>query len=188
MWLQNQRDMSSERNRSRRDDPHEFRLGRLKHERVKVPRGSHLLDWAMQVMHIHAERKSVLEIEFNGEDGTGLGPTLEFYALVAAEIQRKDLAMWLCDDLSDNNRYCEHERENISFKRIRSECLCYSLPETSNPMLLTTRCRAHLDITYKELQDCFPPLCLKTAVPVTKFVIIFDFLAFLLPKCSKTVV
>lgn len=39
------------------------------------------------------------------EDGTGLGPTLEFYALVAAELQRKDLAMWLCDDLPDSNRF-----------------------------------------------------------------------------------
>ena len=27
-----------------------------------------------------------------------MGPTLEFYALVAAELQRKDLGMWLCDD------------------------------------------------------------------------------------------
>lgn len=37
-------------------------------------------------------------MEFQGEEGTGLGPTLEFYALVAAELQRKDLGMWLCDD------------------------------------------------------------------------------------------
>lgn len=27
-----------------------------------------------------------------------MGPTLEFYALVAAELQRRDLAMWICDD------------------------------------------------------------------------------------------
>lgn len=105
MWLQNQRDQTIERSRTRRDDPHEFRLGRLKHERVKVPRGNNLLEWAMQVMNFHASRKSVLEIEFQGEDGTGLGPTLEFYALVAAELQRKDLAMWLCDDLPDSNRF-----------------------------------------------------------------------------------
>lgn len=52
--------------------------------RVKVPRGNNLLEWALQVMNFHAARKSVLEIEFQGEDGTGLGPTLEFYALVAA--------------------------------------------------------------------------------------------------------
>lgn len=37
-------------------------------------------------------------MEFLGEEGTGLGPTLEFYALVAAEFQRTDLGAWLCDD------------------------------------------------------------------------------------------
>ena len=37
----------------------------------------------------HAERKAILEVEFFGEEGTGLGPTLEFFALVAAELQRK---------------------------------------------------------------------------------------------------
>uniref|UniRef100_A0A3Q2VR56 E3 ubiquitin-protein ligase n=1 Tax=Haplochromis burtoni TaxID=8153 RepID=A0A3Q2VR56_HAPBU len=64
----------------RRDDPGDFRVGRLKHERVKVPRGETMMEWAESVMHIHADQKSVLE--FQGEEGTGLGPTLEFYALV----------------------------------------------------------------------------------------------------------
>lgn len=58
----------------------------------------------MQVMKIHCNRKSVLEVEFVGEEGTGLGPTLEFYALVAAELQRADLAMWLCDDEYDQTQ------------------------------------------------------------------------------------
>lgn len=65
VWLQNQRDMALERNRGpspRRDDPHEYRIGRLKHERVKVPRGEHLLEWAMQVLKVHAARKSILEV------------------------------------------------------------------------------------------------------------------------------
>lgn len=39
-----------------------------------------------------------MQIEFTNEEGTGLGPTLEFYALVSAELQRKSLAMWLTDD------------------------------------------------------------------------------------------
>lgn len=38
------------------------------------------------------------QVEFQGEEGTGLGPTLEFYALVAAEFQRTSLGIWLCDD------------------------------------------------------------------------------------------
>lgn len=104
VWLQSQRDVTLERQRMpglsprRADDQHEFRVGRLKHERVKVARNEQLLEWAMQVMRVHCNRKSVLEVEFLGEEGTGLGPTLEFYALVAAELQRSDLAMWLCDD------------------------------------------------------------------------------------------
>ncbi|XP_066257361.1 E3 ubiquitin-protein ligase Ufd4 isoform X1 [Euwallacea similis] len=108
VWLQTQRDVSIERQRApglspRRDDPHEFRVGRLKHERVKVPRGDDLLDWAMEVMKVHAEKKSILEVEFVGEEGTGLGPTLEFYALVAAELQKRDLCMWICDDELNND-------------------------------------------------------------------------------------
>uniref|UniRef100_A0A8C4QC48 E3 ubiquitin-protein ligase n=1 Tax=Eptatretus burgeri TaxID=7764 RepID=A0A8C4QC48_EPTBU len=102
VWIQNKREASVERARmtssSRRDDPGEFRVGRLKHERVKVPREDSLMDWAENVMHIHAAKKSVLEVEFIGEEGTGLGPTLEFYALLAAEFQRKSLGIWLCDD------------------------------------------------------------------------------------------
>lgn len=91
VWLQNQRDQNMERTRGalRRDEVHEFRVGRIKHERVKVPRGDQLLEWAMQVMKIHADRKAILEVEFIDEEGTGLGPTLEFFALVAAELQRK---------------------------------------------------------------------------------------------------
>ncbi|EDV98881.1 GH13561 [Drosophila grimshawi] len=108
--LQSQRDITNERQRipimsPRRDDQHDFRVGRLKHERVKVPRNKDLLRWAIQVMKAHCNRKSVLEVEFLDEEGTGLGPTLEFYALVAAEIQRSDLCMWLCDDeLSDDDQ------------------------------------------------------------------------------------
>ena len=65
MWLQNKRDASLERNRApsgRRDDSHEYRVGRLKHERVTVPRDDSLLGWAMQVMRLHAQRKSILEV------------------------------------------------------------------------------------------------------------------------------
>ncbi|XP_047984096.1 E3 ubiquitin-protein ligase Ufd4 [Leguminivora glycinivorella] len=105
VWLQAQRDRALDRQRSgntvspRRAELEatEFRMGRLRHERVRIPRQPNLLRSAMQVMKVHAGRKSVLEVEFAGEEGTGLGPTLEFYALVAAELQRADLAMWLHD-------------------------------------------------------------------------------------------
>ncbi|XP_013142584.1 PREDICTED: E3 ubiquitin-protein ligase HECTD1-like [Papilio polytes] len=108
VWLQAQRDRALDRQRAgntvspRRADIEatEFRTGRLRHERVRIPRHPNLLRSAMQVMRVHASRKSVLEVEFAGEEGTGLGPTLEFYALVAAELQRADLHMWLQDDVA----------------------------------------------------------------------------------------
>lgn len=61
-----------------------------------------LLEQAIRVFRFHCSNKAVLEIEYNGEEGTGLGPTLEFYALVSAEMQRKSLAIWWCDDLDES--------------------------------------------------------------------------------------
>ncbi|VDK80937.1 unnamed protein product [Cylicostephanus goldi] len=93
VWLQSRRDAALDRARgaaqsatSSASRPHdryqEYRVGRLKHERIKVTRSEeHLLEQAIRVMKFHADRKAVLEIEYVGEEGTGLGPTLEFYAL-----------------------------------------------------------------------------------------------------------
>lgn len=94
---------------ARRDDHYpEFRIGRIKHERIKVHRSDEqLFENAVRVMKFHAGRKAILEIEYVGEEGTGLGPTLEFYALVAAEFQRKQLAMWLCDDSDEQQQQLE---------------------------------------------------------------------------------
>ena len=121
-----------------------IQLGRLRHDRVKVARDEEkFLEWAINVLTVHAHKKSVLEVrirywvnltqitlfhvralvclkafigyfdllkffneshelcfkvEFIGEEGTGLGPTLEFYALVSAELQKKSLAIWMMDD------------------------------------------------------------------------------------------
>lgn len=94
-WIQQNKHESGERQTDA-----DFRMGRLKHERVFVTRGAELLSWAMNVMRVHATHKSILEIEFLGEQGTGLGPSLEFYSLVAAEVQRKDLRLWICSDAS----------------------------------------------------------------------------------------
>lgn len=99
--LQSMQDAALERTRghpTRRLETQEFRIGRLKHERVTVPRGEELLETAIQLMDFHAERKAVLEIEFKDEEGTGLGPSLEFYALISMAIQRNDLNLWVSID------------------------------------------------------------------------------------------
>jgi E3 ubiquitin-protein ligase HECTD1 len=121
VWLQNKRDtlLSTLRGplsqRVMRDD-HEFRIGRLKHERIKIPREptSNLLKSAMNTLKFHATRKAILEIEFVEEEGTGLGPTLEFFSLVAGELQRKKLALWHCSDSEQENELTQDELENLS--------------------------------------------------------------------------
>lgn len=47
--------------------------------------------------------KALLEIQYDNEVGTGLGPTLEFYSLVSTELKRRDLGLWNdCDSYSNN--------------------------------------------------------------------------------------
>ena len=120
VWLQNKRDtlLTNLRGpvsqRVLRDD-HEFRIGRLKHERIKIPRdpASLLLRSAINALKFHATRKAILEIEFMDEEGTGLGPTLEFFSLIAAELQRKKLAIWYCDDKIQENELEQSQLVNL---------------------------------------------------------------------------
>jgi E3 ubiquitin-protein ligase HECTD1 len=112
VWLQNKRDTlinnlrGPQSARLMRDD-HEFRIGRLKHERIKIPRepADDLLKSAMNALRFHATRKAILEIEFNDEEGTGLGPTLEFFSLIAKQLQLKEFALWQCEDDLSSNEY-----------------------------------------------------------------------------------
>lgn len=53
-----------------------------------------MLRQAENVMLESAHSKALLEIQYENEVGTGLGPTLEFYALVSQELQRADLDLW----------------------------------------------------------------------------------------------
>ncbi|XP_014491916.1 E3 ubiquitin-protein ligase UPL4 isoform X2 [Vigna radiata var. radiata] len=53
-----------------------------------------ILESAAKMMELHACHKVVLEVEYDEEVGTGLGPTLEFYTLVCHEFQKYGLGMW----------------------------------------------------------------------------------------------
>ncbi|KAF6266557.1 hypothetical protein COO60DRAFT_1697133 [Scenedesmus sp. NREL 46B-D3] len=93
-------------------DGRELRIGRLQRQKVRVSR-RRILDsavkvsmgraavagaWQQQqqgeVMELYAKHRAVLELEYFGEVGTGLGPTLEFYTMLSHELQRKALGMW----------------------------------------------------------------------------------------------
>lgn len=59
-----------------------------------------ILDSATRMMDLHARHKGLLEVEYNEEVGTGLGPTLEFYTLVSHEFQKFGLGIWRGDHCS----------------------------------------------------------------------------------------
>ncbi|KAL6561040.1 E3 ubiquitin-protein ligase upl3 [Orobanche gracilis] len=71
----------------------ELRVGRLQRQKVRVSR-NRILDSAVKVMEMYSSQKAVLEVEYFGEVGTGLGPTLEFYTLLSHELQKDGLGMW----------------------------------------------------------------------------------------------
>ena len=63
--------------------------------------------------------KSLLEIQYENEVGTGLGPTLEFYALVSKEFQRSDFEMWRGEVMS-NCEFKEDKNETDSVSYVFS--------------------------------------------------------------------
>lgn len=77
-------------------DGREVRVGRLQRQKVRVSR-QRILESAAKVFELYAAHKAVLEVEYFGEVGTGLGPTLEFYTLLSHELQKKHLQLWRAD-------------------------------------------------------------------------------------------
>ncbi|CAH8305538.1 unnamed protein product [Eruca vesicaria subsp. sativa] len=71
----------------------EMRIGRLQRQKVRVSR-KRILDSAAKVMEMYSSQKVVIEVEYFGEVGTGLGPTLEFYTLLSHDLQKVALGMW----------------------------------------------------------------------------------------------
>ncbi|XP_038904018.1 E3 ubiquitin-protein ligase UPL4 [Benincasa hispida] len=70
--------------------------GGLPRKKVLVHRNQ-ILDSAAKMMNQYAHQKVLLEVEYDEEVGTGLGPTLEFYTLVSREFQKYGLGMWRGD-------------------------------------------------------------------------------------------
>ena len=62
--------------------------------RKKTVSREDLLRQAETVLQDVGSSKALLEVQYENEVGTGLGPTLEFYALVSQELQRAELDMW----------------------------------------------------------------------------------------------
>lgn len=67
-----------------------------------IDRNESFVDQAMNTAK-NWKLRAILEIVYKNEEGTGLGPTLEFYSLVGREL-RSDKTMWR-DTTADNMLY-----------------------------------------------------------------------------------
>ncbi|WFC94717.1 HECT-type E3 ubiquitin transferase [Malassezia brasiliensis] len=68
-------------------------LAQVPRQKVRIARDA-LLPSAVKVLELYAAGPHVLEVEYRDEVGSGLGPTLEFYALVSQALARADLGLW----------------------------------------------------------------------------------------------
>ncbi|KAL9235847.1 hypothetical protein vseg_010580 [Gypsophila vaccaria] len=76
-----------------------------------------VLESAMQMMELYANKNVVIEVEFIDEVGTGLGPTLEFYTLVSHDLQKAGLGMWRGDYTSPTRSYSQQGTSSGLFPR-----------------------------------------------------------------------
>lgn len=65
-------------------------------KKYRVTRSS-ILEGAVSMMTNHDPSSRIVEVEFEGEVGTGRGPTFEFYTTISHELQRAELGMWRGD-------------------------------------------------------------------------------------------
>ncbi|GMM32802.1 putative ubiquitin-protein ligase [Saccharomycopsis crataegensis] len=79
-------------------------LGRPNRHKIRISR-KHILQSGIKLLELYASHSSVLEIEYFNEEGSGLGPTLEFYSVISKEFQKKSLKMWRgsLDNLTDSS-------------------------------------------------------------------------------------
>lgn len=89
----------------------ETRVNRLRRRKVRISRDC-IVESAMKVMDLFSKDKGVLEVEYFGEVGTGLGPTLEFYTLLSQELQKASLGMWRSSSFTDDDFGEAGENEN----------------------------------------------------------------------------
>ncbi|SCZ87897.1 BZ3500_MvSof-1268-A1-R1_Chr2-3g05365 [Microbotryum saponariae] len=89
------------RSESSRRDENLGLLARVNRQKVRIAR-DRVLESTHKVFELYGSSRAALEVEFFDEVGSGLGPTLEFYALASKEFARKNLRLWRDNDGHDD--------------------------------------------------------------------------------------
>lgn len=85
------------------DDPL-LQLGRVSRSKILIGRNDILLA-ALRILDDYSKSATILEFQYVDEEGTGLGPTLEFYSLVSKEFAQKKLNMWRTPEYYEETDY-----------------------------------------------------------------------------------
>lgn len=75
------------------DDEANQILGRHKHQKFRLSRDN-ILEGAIRLLELSCKNPAVVEVMFYAEEGTGKGPTQEFFALVCKALSSPSLKMW----------------------------------------------------------------------------------------------
>ncbi|KAI8098311.1 uncharacterized protein B0P05DRAFT_501835 [Gilbertella persicaria] len=84
---------NNSQNGTRTDTSEQPTLGRMERQKVRIMRNQ-MLESAIKILDLFGSSPTVLEVEYMGEKGTGMGPTLEFYASTSKEFSKHSLNMW----------------------------------------------------------------------------------------------
>ncbi|OTF76322.1 E3 ubiquitin-protein ligase TRIP12-like protein [Euroglyphus maynei] len=106
------------------DNRERFLTPRLEKRRKLISRNE-IFRSAETLFNDVSNSKSMLEIQYENEVGTGLGPTLEFYALVSKEFQRAEFEMWRGEVLTTN---IKNEKIDNSINYINSNYGLFPAP------------------------------------------------------------
>lgn len=92
--------MNNQKNKLQDLDSDFQRVGRLTRKKIKISRDN-LISVSIQNQPYFLSKKAIMEMDFFHEEGSGLGPTLEYYQCFSQAIQHPELHLWRPTDNHD---------------------------------------------------------------------------------------
>lgn len=68
------------------------RIRQVERQKVRIDRNGSIVSQSLKIIK-EIRKKSILEVVYRDEEGTGIGPTLEYYSSISNEL-RSDPELW----------------------------------------------------------------------------------------------
>ncbi len=95
--------------------------GKIPHAKLRIAR-EHVLASAHHIFGALAKGPFALDVEFADEAGTGLGPTMEFYALASQALRHPALALFRSDSYATTADGFSHHAQGLFFAPLAPGC------------------------------------------------------------------